>query len=328
MSTGLPTPLAALLDEAGAPRRLLGLHAPDLAPWRAGNALPGVWTFEGGRPGPHLCVVALMHGNEIGGAIVLERMLHAGLRPVAGRLTLVFANLDAFSRFNPDDPTASRFLEEDMNRLWDPAVLDGPRRSVELRRARALRPVFDSADVILDLHSMMWPSDPLFLVGGGRPALGLALRLGAAPLVVADTGHASGCRLIDYGPFGQGTTERRGLLLEGGWHWEEATVARMERATRRLLHETGVLPGTPPVPQTPPPREAQVTHRITARTTEFAFTRPWRGCEVLPHAGTLIALDGEAEVRTPHDDCLLILPNLLPQQGHTAVRLAREVTSG
>lgn len=328
MSTGLPQPLAALLDEAGAPRRQLGLRAPDLTPWRAGNALPGVWSFDSGCAGPHLCLVALTHGNEIAGAIVLERMLRAGVRPVVGRLTLVFANLDAFSRFDPDDPTATRFLEEDMNRVWDVAVLDGPRRSAELRRARVLRPVFDSADVLLDLHSMMWPSDPLFLVGGGRPALDLALRLGAAPLVVADMRHASGCRLIDYGPFGQEASERRGVLLEGGWHWEEATVACMARATRRVLHETGVLPGTPPPPQAPPPREARVTHTITARTAEFAFTRPWRGCEVVPRAGTLIALDGEAEVRTPHDDCLLILPNLLPQRGQTAVRLAHEVTGG
>lgn len=333
MSTGLPPPLAALLDEAGAPRRPLGLRAPDLGPWRPGNVLPGVWTFDSGQAGPHVCVVALIHGNEIAGGIVLERMLRAALRPVAGRLTFVFANLDAFSRFDPDDPTASRFLEEDLNRVWDPAVLDGPRRSAELRRARALRPVFDSADVILDLHSMMWPSDALFLVGGPRPSMELALCLGATPLVVADMGHASGCRLMEYGPFaqaggGQAGRGRRGLLLEGGWHWEGVTVARMERATRRLLHETGVLPGAPPAPQDPHPREARVTHTITARTAEFTFTRPWRGGEMVPRAGTLIALDGGAEVRTPHDNCLLILPNLLTQQGHTAVRLARAVMEG
>ena len=324
----LPAPLAALLDEAGAPARPLGLRAPDITPWRAGNAVPGVWSFVADAPGPHVCVVALTHGNEIAGAIVLDRMLRAGLRPVAGRLTLVFNNLDAFSRFDPDDPTASRFLEEDMNRLWDVEVLEGPRRSAELRRARVLRPILDQADVILDLHSMMWPSDPLFLVGGPWPAVELATRLGAPPLVVADMGHVAGCRLIDYGPFGQPGSGRRGLLLEAGWHWEEATVGRMEQATRRLLHETGVLPGAPPAPQPTPPRQARVTHTITARTPDFTFTRPWRGGEVVPRAGTLIATDGAAEIRTPHADCLLVLPSLLTQAGHTAVRLARHIGPG
>jgi succinylglutamate desuccinylase len=325
MSTALPPPLAALLDEAGAPRRRLGLRAPDIAPWRAGNVAPGVWSFDSGVPGPHVCVVALTHGNEIAGAIVLDRMLRAAMRPVAGRLTLVFNNLDAFSRFDPDDPTASRFLEEDMNRLWDVEVLESPRRSAELRRARVLRPIFDQADVILDLHSMLWPSDPLFLAGGPWPAVELATRIGTLPLVVADMGHAAGCRLIDYGPFGQPGSGRRGLLLEGGWHWEEATVQRMERATRRMLHETGVLPGAPPALEQVPPRQARVTHTITARTPDFTFTRAWRGGEVVPEAGTLIATDGAAEIRTPHADCLLVLPNLLTQVGQTAVRLARHV---
>ncbi|WP_421991890.1 hypothetical protein [Roseococcus sp.] len=155
-----------------------GSPAPDLTRWRAGNVLPGVWSFDSGLPGSHACLVALTHGNEIAGAILLDRLLREGLRPTRGRLTLVFANLDAFSRFEPEDPTASRFLEEDLNRVWDPAVLEGPRRSSELRRARALRPIIDSADVVLDLHSMLWPADPLFLMGEGSASAPLAACLG------------------------------------------------------------------------------------------------------------------------------------------------------
>ncbi len=36
-------------------------------------------------------------------------------------------------------------------------------------------------------------------------------------------------------------------------------------------------------------------------------------------------MDGAAEIRTPHDDCLLVMPSLRPSRGHTAVRLARFV---
>jgi hypothetical protein len=38
---------------------------------------------------------------------------------------------------------------------------------------------------------------------------------------------------------------------------------------------------------------------------------------------TLIALDGEREIRTPHDDCVLVMPSLRTLPGQTAVRLAR-----
>ena len=94
----------------------------------------------------------------------------------------------------------------------------------------------------------------------------------------------------------------------------------MERVARRLLAVTGLLPV--PAPEAATARFARVTRTITARSRSFGFTRPWRGGEVVPRAGTLLALDGEEEVRTPHDDCLLVMPNLLPQQGQTALRLA------
>ena len=62
---------------------------------------------------------------------------------------------------------------------------------------------------------------------------------------------------------------------------------------------------------------------VTAATSNFAFVQPYRGGDVMPRRNTLIALDGETEIRTPHDDCLLVMPSLRPSRGHTAVRLAR-----
>ena len=66
---------------------------------------------------------------------------------------------------------------------------------------------------------------------------------------------------------------------------------------------------------------------VTAASSNFAFVQPYRGCDIIARRNTLIALDGETEIRTPHDDCLLIMPSLRPSRGHTAVRLARFVTA-
>ena len=71
------------------------------------------------------------------------------------------------------------------------------------------------------------------------------------------------------------------------------------------------------------PCVATVTEVVTARTSQFAFTQPYRGGEVLAQRDTLIAVDGTTEIRTPHDDCMLVMPSLRPSRGHTAVRLAR-----
>ena len=148
------------------PRFEVQLRAPDITRWLAGNTgVPGFTSFAGPTPGPHVMVLALTHGNEIAGAIALDRLLAAGIRPLRGRLTLGFVNLAAFARFDPDQPTTSRFVDEDMNRVWDAAMLDGALRSVELARAREIRALVESADVLLDLHSMLWPSDALILCG-------------------------------------------------------------------------------------------------------------------------------------------------------------------
>jgi hypothetical protein len=89
-----------------------------------------------------------------------------------------------------------------------------------------------------------------------------------------------------------------------------------------LLRATGLVPGAMPPP---PARLAEVTIAITAATAAFAFVQPFRGGDVIPERNTLIAVDGAAEIRTPHDDCLLVMPSLRPSRGHTAVRLARFV---
>ncbi len=298
------------------------LTPPDITPWLPGNTgIPGFTTIDSGRPGPHVAIIALCHGNELAGAIALDAMLRQPPRLAAGRLTLGFANIEAFTRFNPKQPTASRFADEDFNRLWDPQVLDGPRQSIELTRARQIRPLIDQVDVLLDLHSMLWPSEPLILSGPSAKGRDLAVAIGTPDLVIADHGHISGPRLIDYAPF-TGEGHAAAALVEAGQHWEPSTVEVTRACVDGLLRATGLVPGAMPPP---PMRMAEVTIAVTAATAAFAFVQPFRGGDVIPERNTLIAVDGAAEIRTPHDDCLLVMPSLRPSRGHTAVRLARFV---
>ena len=223
---------------------------------------------------------------------------------------------------NPAQPTLSRFVEEDLNRLWDPAVLNGTRHSTELARARALLPLIDTVDVLLDLHSMLWPSDPLILCGPSEKGRSLALALGVPALVVADAGHVSGPRLIDYARFTRTDTTAVACLVEAGQHWVRPTVEVAAACVAALLRHTGLAPGAAPLLRAKQ-SWAEVTQAVTAATAGFTFVHQFRGGDVVPARGTLIAHDGAAEIRTPYDDCLLVMPSLRPSRGHTAVRLAR-----
>ena len=299
------------------------LTPPNLDDWIPGNCgVSGFQHFETGRAGPHVLITALMHGNEIAGAIVLDEMLRARLRPLRGKLTFGFLNLAAFARFDAAHPTASRFIDEDMNRLWDTAILEGPRQSLELARAREVRSIIDSADILLDLHSMLWPSEPLILSGPTAKGRRLAKSIGTPPMAVADRGHSSGPRLIDYVGFADERDPRIACLVEAGPHWEPDTVSTARTAIIALLRQTGLMAGAvaePPVPW----RSAEVTQVVTAVTSNFSFVRPFRGGDIIPDCHSLIANDGGREIRTPHDQCLLVMPSLRPSRGHTAVRLAR-----
>ena len=304
------------------------ISAPDLYEWRAGNiGIPGVTTRDSGVPGPHAVLLAITHGNEIGGAIALDRLLRAGLVPSAGRISFAFVNISAYDRFDPAHPTASRFIDEDLNRIWDESVLDGPRQSIELNRARELRPLIDTADVLLDIHSMLWDADPLMLCGGSVRGRDLARQIGAPPLIVADVGHANGKRIIDYTRFVQPGVPYAANLVEAGQHWQPSTVAVALDCVAGLLRGMGMVGPEAPLPSATavPQRMAEVTQTVTAATTKFAFVQPWRGGDIVPERNTVLAMEGETEIRTPHDDCLLVMPSLRPTRGHTAVRLARFV---
>src|SRR5215472_3031374 len=201
------------------------LRPPDIELYRSGNTgVEYVSTFASAIAGPNVLVTALTHGNEICGAIALDRLFRAGLRPRRGKLTLALDNVAAYRQFNPRLPAASRFVDEDFNRLWDPAVLDGPRRSSELIRARALRPFVDAADFLLDIHSMQDETPPLMLTGVLDRSVALAREVGVPELIVCDKGHAAGPRMRDYGGFGDRAAAKTALLIESGQHWQCATA--------------------------------------------------------------------------------------------------------
>jgi predicted deacylase len=308
------------------PEFAVRLTPPDISPWIPGNiGLPGFTALRSGVPGPHIAVLALMHGNEIAGAILLDRLLREQIRPSRGTLTLGFANIAAFARFDPAQPTASRFVDEDLNRVWDSFVLDGSRESCETARAREMREHIDTVDIMLDLHSMLWPSDPLMLCGATAKGRAKAEAIGAPDLIVADQGHISGKRLIDYGRFADPAHAAVANLVKAGLHWQPATVAMTEKVTLSLLQQHGMVRPTAATGPAGTCRVAEVSHAITAATASFAFVQVFRGGDVIERRNTLIAMDGTTEIRTPYDNCLLVMPSLRPSRGHTAVRLARFV---
>ncbi|WP_395702000.1 succinylglutamate desuccinylase/aspartoacylase family protein [Aquabacterium sp.] len=316
------------------------LPCPALGRWREGNTgTEGVWQFHGAEPGRAVLVTALVHGNELCGAWALLAALEAGLRPRCGTLTLAFCNLAAFDRFDAAAPDASRFVDEDFNRVWGPGLatrMAGEAATTERRRARALLPFVEQADWLLDLHSMHEPGEPLLLTGLGRRHIRLAHALQAPRCVISDAGHREGLRLRDHGRFGAMTDgDNRALLLECGYHGALSSRTVALDMLARFLAASGALAlqDIPPDWWQPRPAAPQqllaVTHAVAARSLDVRFAQDWHGGQCIAQAGTVIGWDAGEPFTTPYDHCTLVMPSLRQlRAGVTVVRLARAVPMG
>ena len=306
------------------------LKAPDISGYRDGNTgVQYVTTFDSGQEGPHALLTAVVHGNELCGALALDFLFREKIRPKRGKMTLAFCNVAAFHRFDPKSPSASRFVDEDFNRVWSPDKLDGSKRSVELERARQLRPVVDKADFLLDIHSMQNATAPLMMCGPLEKGRRFALEIGIPETIVSDEGHAAGKRMRDYGGFGDPASPKNALLVECGQHWEKPSEAVAKETALRFLVALDLLDrsilGKYGYGPARPQQVIEVTDAVTITADRFTFASDYRGLEVLAKRGTVLGHDGNKPVVTPYDDCVLIMPSRRLTRGQTAVRLGRYV---
>ena len=308
----------------------IDITPPDISPYRVGSTeVEYVHVLDSGQPGASVMVQALTHGNEFCGAIALDHLLKERIRPQQGRLTLAFANVAAYARFDFDDPNRSRYVDEDYNRVWADDALDGPRDSVELRRARELRRFVDAADYLLDLHSMHEPCRPIMVCARSEKSVALSRRMGVPADLLLDTGHPAGLRMIERGPFSDSASPRTAVLIECGQHWEKNAVEVAIDTALRFLTVTGCVQeswATPRLRLTPPAEQrlVRVTEAVVAKSMNFRFARPWKGLEIVAKAGTPVAYDDGKAWRTPYDDCVMVMPSMTHlKPGNTTVRLGR-----
>ena len=314
---------------------------PDIAfevPWRDISAYRGgtgttdyAFTFDAHRPGPHLVVNALTHGNEFCGREVVTTLLDRGVRPDRGRLSLVLANVAAHDAFDPADPGTSRFVDRDFNRIWDDRTIDTDTQSSEAARARQLRPLYRTADRLLDLHTTFLGDRPFFVVPDLDKAVDLARAIGSpGAVVVLAPGGMHGRTIMEYGSFADPASGCRAVVAECGQHWARAAADRALDCTLSFLVAEGAVteeavaalrPAVPP----DPPQHYRVTAHLFAETDRFRYTRGFSGFDVLT-PDEVIAWDGDTPIRAPHDDAVVILARPRPKRGGEAMSFGRLVS--
>jgi len=296
----------------------------DLSAYREGNTgVPYVHRFESGQPGPHVLINALTHGNEICGMVAATHLLDSGVRPLKGTLTISFANVQAYESFDRSRPFDSRQIDHNLNRVWSAAELDGSLDSIEMRRARELRPVVAAADHILDIHSTSQDVEPFWVYPAYPRNTEVACAIGRPGVhLLMPSGLGSGTPLIQHGRLGEAAGAGTGLVVECGQHFLRSAGEVATTAALDFLGYFGLIERDRPAPG--PQRRYELLQTSMVKTPEFSFTRPLVGFEVFAE-GELIATDGVDEIRALCNDCTVMMPTRAPIVGREAVYLTRPV---
>lgn len=270
----------------------------------------GVVVIEGPRPGPRVGVLGAVHGDERCGleAIqALEADLRAGRRHLyRGSVVLVHGNPAATAE-------GRRYTRGgvDLNRQFDFRFVDDlpPERwSPEHHRAIALRPVLESLDAVLDLHSTTAPGEPFAIVDPEADASEIATRVGPEWVVTRWRGASAIPERTSIGVFRR--LRRPALVVECGDHASPATFAFARRALDAFLCCIGVVDGPPP--EARPTRRVTVVDSLVKTDPGFRFARPLVGFSRLEAGEPLGARpDGSPDLDGPRapDNCWAVLPN-------------------
>ena len=308
---------------------------PDISAYKRSNTgIDYIITLDSGLSGPHVFISSIVHGNEPCGALALDWFLKNNYRPLNGKLTLGFMNIEAYLAFDPFNPNRTRWVEEDFNRLWAEGVLEDPKRkrTSEFLRANEVKNIVSQVDYLLDIHSMQKPCVPLMMAGMLNKGIDFARDVGMQMPIISDSGHNEGMRMRDYFGFSNKESQKNALLVECGQHWAKSseivaieTMIRFLRTTSIMdenfaddfIYKNKILNFQNDV--------YKVGKIITIKSENFKFDQDWQGFETLKK-GVLIGKDDNEEVYAPYEETILIMPSKRLFPGKTAVRLAYKLS--
>lgn len=205
-----------------------------------------IGSIEGTENGPTIVALAGMHGNEPSGVDALENVfsiLSASQVPFKGRFIGIRSNIEAL-RSNV------RYIDEDMNRIWFPGIIDQIRNNsaeelesserIEMKEVMNLIDDFigeNSSEpvVIADLHSFSAEGCMFAITANKDEHVNLLSSL-HIPLIFGIENTLRGTALRYYQDQGYLT-----FALEGGQHENDLTVYNVTAALMMMLVECGAI---------------------------------------------------------------------------------------
>jgi succinylglutamate desuccinylase len=204
-----------------------------------------IGSIDGDPGGPTVVIVAGMHGNEPAGVEATKNIL-GKLKdvtpPIDGRILGIRANISALNQ-------QVRYIDEDMNRLWFPSILEKLRTTperqiesserIEIKRLLAILDTIDQESpgptVLADLHTFS-AEGYMFTITNDDPRQRELLSNLKVPMVFGIEESLRGTALRYY--------QKKGFIsfgLEGGQHQNKLTENNITSTLMLLLQSVGCI---------------------------------------------------------------------------------------
>ena len=281
---------------------------------------PWLYTYDGGQYTTHLHISCLIHGDETGSLPAVIKVIHklkSKQLVYGGRLSITLGNPEAARQ-------GVRYLESDLNR----AFLETDLKTHEAQRARTLMPIFNRADILLDLHqTILKTQTPFYIFPRSTVSLqwAQAMRLTRAFIDATPSGHST-TRCADEFFWHQNKPAITLELSQKGInpHAESLSLTAIRRAIGVIeqLNDGHSLEGL-----------ASQAPSLHTYTTVYRHPFSKDACTLRPElhnfmpvqAGELLSAEHTAEIRAPMTGEILFPKYLSPQQYNGEIAPPKEI---
>lgn len=300
------------------------------------KGIKGVYHIDHGNPGPTVAIFAVTHGNEISGFDALVHLLEEQQlldKEINGRLFLIVHNVKAYSLYREAvlkrdlGDTEFRFLDVNMNRIYEESILNDPlnQHLYEIQRANEIAKIIPELDAVLDIHSTSRPSDPMLIGGAEEEDLRIGDQLFFYRHILDIFDKIPGESLLGYAKqHGKKGKNTAAIAVECGSHFQSNSKYCARKTAIRFLKATGVVELLPvPGPKDFVLTKYKVVKNILPKFEDFSWAELWDGFQAVKK-GTIIARENNQDIIVD-DDYILLMPTANPKPGGDGVYLAKVV---
>lgn len=267
-----------------------------------------VYTFIGKEPGKTLTIMAGVHGDEICGVRLFEKIL-SKFEIRRGTTNLIYGNPRAIEK-------NVRFTEMNLNRAFrvHPQFSEQAKKTYEYGRAEELKPILQTSDALLDIHSSNSENSTPFIIC--EPPSYPIVSYFPFPI------RSSGWDAIEPGgtDYFVNLHKGYGICIECGYHLDPQAVLRAGATLQIFLTLMGAIDGETPKKNFNQ-REINVFSAPIVKE-EYKPIRNFADFEKL-QTGELIGYDGETSFFAPPKS-VIIFGGKPRKRGEEAFILGKE----